>query len=70
MVIKHFTFNISSHVAQMKSRLGQLWWVWLVCMLSYDSLLLVFQQGTKAPQAGGKIHTDFEKGFIMAEVSL
>jgi len=23
---------------------------------------------TKAPQAAGKIHTDFEKGFIMAEV--
>lgn len=26
------------------------------------------QKGTKAPQAGGRIHTDFEKGFIMAEV--
>lgn len=26
------------------------------------------QQGTKAPQAAGKIHTDFERGFIMAEV--
>ena len=26
------------------------------------------QKNTKAPQAGGKIHTDFEKGFIMAEV--
>ncbi|XP_057304293.1 obg-like ATPase 1 isoform X1 [Hydractinia symbiolongicarpus] len=26
------------------------------------------QKGTKAPQAAGKIHTDFEKGFIMAEV--
>ena len=25
-------------------------------------------QGTKAPQAAGKIHTDFEKGFIRAEV--
>ncbi|KAI6651581.1 Obg-like ATPase 1 [Oopsacas minuta] len=25
-------------------------------------------KGTKAPQAGGRIHTDFEKGFIMAEV--
>ena len=24
--------------------------------------------GTKAPQAAGKIHTDFEKGFIMAEI--
>jgi GTP-binding protein YchF len=24
--------------------------------------------GTKAPQAAGKIHTDFEKGFIRAEV--
>lgn len=25
--------------------------------------------GTKAPQAAGKIHTDFEKGFIKAEVA-
>lgn len=25
-------------------------------------------KGTKAPQAAGKIHTDFEKGFIKAEV--
>ena len=25
-------------------------------------------QGTKAPQAAGKIHTDFERGFIRAEV--
>lgn len=27
------------------------------------------QNGTKAPQAAGKIHTDFEKGFIKAEVA-
>ncbi len=26
------------------------------------------QVGTKAPQAAGRIHSDFEKGFIMAEV--
>ncbi|MFR4439018.1 MAG: DUF933 domain-containing protein, partial [Hungatella sp.] len=24
--------------------------------------------GTKAPQAAGKIHSDFERGFIRAEV--
>ena len=30
--------------------------------------LSVLQKNTKAPQAAGKIHTDFEKGFIMAEV--
>lgn len=30
--------------------------------------VLFHQKGTKAPQAAGKIHTDFEKGFIMAEV--
>lgn len=28
----------------------------------------LLQRGTKAPQAGGRIHSDFEKGFIMAEV--
>ena len=26
------------------------------------------KKGSKAPQAAGKIHTDFEKGFIKAEV--
>ena len=26
------------------------------------------KQGTKAPQAGGVIHSDFEKAFIKAEV--
>ena len=26
------------------------------------------QKGTKAPEAAGKIHTDFEKGFIKAEI--
>jgi len=26
------------------------------------------KSGTKAPQAAGKIHTDFEKGFVRAEV--
>ena len=26
------------------------------------------KKGTKAPQAAGKIHSDFEKGFIRAEV--
>ncbi len=26
------------------------------------------EKGTRAPQAAGKIHTDFERGFIRAEV--
>jgi len=26
------------------------------------------RKGTRAPQAAGKIHTDFERGFIRAEV--
>jgi ribosome-binding ATPase YchF (GTP1/OBG family) len=25
------------------------------------------ERGTKAPQAAGRIHTDFEKGFIRSE---
>lgn len=28
-----------------------------------------FEQGSTAPQAAGKIHTDFERGFIRAEVT-
>jgi ribosome-binding ATPase YchF (GTP1/OBG family) len=49
---------------------------------SYDTLGLItyftsgpdevhawtIQQGTKAPQAAGIIHSDFERGFIKAEV--
>lgn len=27
-----------------------------------------FQKGAVAPKAAGRIHTDFEKGFIMAEI--
>ena len=26
------------------------------------------KRGTKAPQAAGKIHSDFERGFIRAEI--
>jgi ribosome-binding ATPase YchF (GTP1/OBG family) len=33
-----------------------------------DPHCCVFQKGTTAPQAAGRIHSDFEKGFIMAEV--
>lgn len=50
--------------------------------ISYDTLGLVsyltagekevrawtIEKGTKAPQAAGKIHSDFEKGFIRAEI--
>ena len=40
-----------------------------VAFLRYDFIFTpILQKGTKAPQAAGKIHTDFEKGFIMAEV--
>lgn len=33
-----------------------------------ESRAWTIREGTKAPQAAGKIHTDFEKGFIRAEV--
>ena len=33
-----------------------------------ESRAWTIERGTKAPQAAGKIHTDFEKGFIRAEV--
>lgn len=33
-----------------------------------ESRAWTFKRGTKAPQAAGVIHTDFEKGFIRAEV--
>ena len=37
-------------------------------IFSFKPVLPEFQKATKAPQAAGRIHTDFEKGFIMAEV--
>ena len=33
-----------------------------------ESKAWTITKGTKAPQAAGKIHTDFERGFIRAEV--
>ena len=33
-----------------------------------ESRAWTFKEGTKAPQAAGIIHTDFERGFIRAEV--
>ena len=32
-----------------------------------ESRAWTFPKGSKAPQAAGEIHTDFEKGFIRAE---
>ena len=43
----------------------------LISFLTYgkdECRAWTIQKGTKAPQAAGKIHTDFEKGFIRAEV--
>jgi ribosome-binding ATPase YchF (GTP1/OBG family) len=33
-----------------------------------ESHAWTIRQGTRAPQAAGTIHTDFERGFIRAEV--
>ena len=33
-----------------------------------EKLIVTIVKGTKAPQAAGKIHTDFEKGFIRADI--
>ena len=38
------------------------------CTCSSLECISSLQIGMKAPQAAGRIHTDFEKGFIMAEV--
>ena len=38
-----------------------------VCNLSEEAHGWTTANGSKAPQAAGKIHTDFEKGFIRAE---
>jgi len=37
-------------------------------LLGLMSYLTAGKKGTKAPQAAGKIHTDFERGFIKAEI--
>ena len=43
----------------------------LISFLTYgedECRAWTIKRGTKAPQAAGKIHTDFERGFIRAEV--
>lgn len=43
----------------------------LVCFFTAgdtESRAWLIPQGTKAPQAAGKIHSDMERGFIRAEV--
>ena len=41
-----------------------------VCVCVCVRCVSVFHlESTKAPQAAGKIHMDFEKGFVVAEVS-
>src|SRR5699024_10547807 len=46
----------------------------LLCLISYltagqpEVRAWTITKGTKAPQAAGKIHSDFERGFIRAEV--
>ena len=43
----------------------------LISFLTYgkdECRAWTIKKGTKAPQAAGKIHTDFERGFIRAEV--
>ena len=53
------------------------WWQQATACLGLISFLTAgedecrawtIKKGTKAPQAAGKIHTDFERGFIKAEV--
>ena len=49
-------------------------WYRLLGLISYltagkpEVRAWTIERGTKAPQAAGKIHTDFERGFIRAEV--
>ena len=45
--------------------------LWLISYLTAgekETRAWTIKKGTKAPQAAGKIHSDFEKGFIRAEV--
>ena len=50
--------------------------IWIIVLVNWQiskclktKKITKFNRGAKAPQAAGRIHTDFEKGFIMAEVS-
>ena len=62
----HFSFYCSNsqHVSSddMPHHSNALFFAWFFIDLCFN------QKHTKAPQAAGKIHTDFEKGFIMADV--
>ena len=41
---------------------------WQISKCLKTNKITKFKRGAKAPQAAGRIHTDFEKGFIMANV--
>jgi hypothetical protein len=55
-LLKHLNLDGGLHAA----------FKWLSCMLQVRCWTIL--QGTLAPQAAGVIHTDFERGFIKAEV--
>ena len=38
-------------------------------LLNHHALILFLRAGATAPQAAGVIHSDFERGFIRAEVT-
>ena len=38
-----------------------------ILKIPFSNFSYFSQKGTKAPQAAGRIHTDFEKGFIRSE---
>ena len=53
----------SMHIPYLYNYIGEPW----SCLL-YTSRAWTYEKGWKAPQCAGVIHTDFEKGFICAEV--
>ena len=63
------TCSTSSRQERMRSKRGPSRQVFRISCVHCDHHIAA-QKGTKAPQAAGKIHTDFENGFIMAEVGV
>ena len=60
-----FTHEIAKAFKNVIRRL----WIKVAGRLIREKNLWTIRKGTKAPGAAGKIHSDFERGFIRAEVT-
>lgn len=63
----YHALNVNHEIKTVDSFLHS-WNRWSEVLDNKSNHIYVFKEGTLAPQAAGVIHTDFEKGFICADI--